>query len=641
MTNPSGTILDQIPATYLKTNESYGRKTNGGIALGLLNSSTPNSSNDGIGIKTIINLSHNESFYDHPFYLKINCQDSVYYTTNGSDPTLNSSLFIDSVYISNARPNNISLIPTSVTDLFSPPIINIAKCLPLKFTSFKNGIKTSNLLTKSYFTTKNKSKLPIISIITDSLNLFDYNTGVYIPGVHFDQNNIFTSGNCFERGINWEKPANFEYFDSDKNLKFSEPIGVRIAKNSTRKYPQKSLRIYFKQEYGRSKLNFNFFENRLNHKYKRLTISSSYSGYENQEIIFKDAFIHKLISNSQIPIEVQLYKNVITYLNGEYWGIHTIRERQDKYYLKSLYPNIKLDSLDLITGRLETIEGSTTGFDSLLTFIQNNDLSINENYNKVLNLIEIENYIDYFIIETYFGNQDWPSNNMKIWRERGGVKKWRWILYDVNFDANRVDYNPFITFENHYHQGKMFLSLIQNEQFKTLFSKRYVFFLKHIFKYENSKILLNNMKDELEGELENQINRWNNPFSEQKWENDCDTLLSYLKERNCQIKQFVIELTNKPEILNLYNCKKTTDLNNETTTIYPNPTNNYFTLKINHHYAPEGLITIYDKIGRRIKQVETTYSQTKVNVEELKNGIYLVNFKSETISSTKKLIIQK
>ena len=40
--------------------------------------------------------------------------------------------------------------------------------------------------------------------------------------------------------------------------------------------------------------------------------------------------------------------------------------------------------------------------------------------------VDIDNYIIYQESQIYFNNHDWPGNNIKYWKHKGG--KWKWII---------------------------------------------------------------------------------------------------------------------------------------------------------------------------------------------------------------------
>ncbi len=115
-----------------------------------------------------------------------------------------------------------------------------------------------NIITATYFVgdnAKDRYSLPIISLVSDPYNLFDYNHGIYVKGVFYDE--LYDSslepweleGNYTQRGREWEREVCIEYFD-DGEAKFSQNVGIRIHGGATRSYPQKSLRFYARNEYG-------------------------------------------------------------------------------------------------------------------------------------------------------------------------------------------------------------------------------------------------------------------------------------------------------------------------------------------------------------------------------------------------------
>ena len=70
-------------------------------------------------------------------------------------------------------------------------------------------------------------------------------------------------------------------------------------------------------------------------------------------------------------------------------------------------------------------------FEMPKAFIDNNDLSVNENYSYVVNKIDLDNFIDYFSVQIFFANLDWPVHNIKFWKKRKNGK-WRIFMYDID-----------------------------------------------------------------------------------------------------------------------------------------------------------------------------------------------------------------
>ena len=97
--------------------------------------------------------------------------------------------------------------------------------------AFQDTTPVSTVYSKTYFIeNKRKYSFPVISIITDSLNFFQEDSGIYIIG-----NNT----NYSKRGRSWERLAHLEYFDVDGKSQLKQNIGIRIHGNWGRAFPQR------------------------------------------------------------------------------------------------------------------------------------------------------------------------------------------------------------------------------------------------------------------------------------------------------------------------------------------------------------------------------------------------------------------
>jgi len=220
--------------------------------------------------------------------------------------------------------------------------------------------------------------------------------------VHYDSTNPNWSGNYHNRGIDWERDCSVTLFNVSGEETFSENMGVRISGNGSRNYSQKSLRFYLRDEYGKSSIDFPLFPDRENREVKRFVARSALTSLVWWgSSLFKDELIQALAHLKKMDVDLQMANPAVVYINGEYWGIHTIKERQDEHYLHSLY-GIDKDSVDIIDGYLNVNNGSAADFIDLLNFIEFNDLSIPENYAQVVERVDIDNFIDYYILETFF-----------------------------------------------------------------------------------------------------------------------------------------------------------------------------------------------------------------------------------------------
>ena len=87
---------------------------------------------------------------------------------------------------------------------------------------------------------KKKYDIPVISLVTDPDNFFDHNSGIYVPGIHYDDSDYWWSGNYFQKGLLWERPVHIEYFDQSGYSQFTQDAGIRIHGGRTRGLAQKT-----------------------------------------------------------------------------------------------------------------------------------------------------------------------------------------------------------------------------------------------------------------------------------------------------------------------------------------------------------------------------------------------------------------
>ena len=162
---------------------------------------------------------------------------------------------------------------------------------------------------------------PVLLIETEPANLWDAETGLYVWGLH---------DNFEQRGSEWERPATVTYLDAAGAEVFSEPIGLRINGQSSREYDQKGLRLYF-DDYGDSDtITHDFFGDgpvtceRLVLRSSRYTIFPISSGLNEP--------LHRELGHPGSRLGF-----VSVYLNGEYWGVYSLRERLDKKWVETTH----------------------------------------------------------------------------------------------------------------------------------------------------------------------------------------------------------------------------------------------------------------------------------------------------------------
>ncbi len=388
--------------------------------------------------------------------------------------------------------------------------------------------------------------LPIISLSTDPRNLFDEEIGIYIPGDNFNPAlDRATSGNYAMTGHDWERPVKVEHFDESGDLVLSTHAGMRIHGGASRAYDQKSLRLYARNEYGNNTFNYSFFGDDKRHLYKRLLLRNSGNDYNST--LFRDAYLQSLVKD-EINVETQDYNPVVVYINGEYWGIHNIRERFDQHYFEREL-GIHQDDLDLLEKEGEIEQGRNAHWNSVIEYIREHDLSEAKHYEQVAEWIDLDNFINYNITEIFVRNTDWPGNNRVFYRNRKENDPWKHVLFDLDFGFGRFggpDAYRHYTLQMATEAGQdsmpnpdwstlVLRSLMENDEFQTDYINRSAHYLNTLFHPERSVPLLEEMAITIEPEIGHHIDRWQHPSSYEDW-------VTHLN----RMKQFAIE---RPEFM--------------------------------------------------------------------------------------------
>ena len=516
LSNSLGKFIDQYEIPPLQMNNSVGRKPDGSLNKCFFSSPTPGSTNnnsicyEGYEIPPIFNLGG--GFYNETQSITITAQSPtsvVKYTLNGnipkaSDPTYNNQIIIDRTKIVSAR---------------SYSTVN-------KLPSFT--------VKNTYFINENIS-LPVISISTDSSNLWDWEKGIYVKGPNASSTYPYFGANFWEK---WEKPIHIEFYDKKKVRQAGIDAGIRIHGGYSRGFAQKSLRIYFRGSYGTSSLDFPVINDKSHIKsYKRIILRNG--GQDFYKTRFRDGLMQRLVKASHL--DYMAYEPAVVFLNGKYWGLYGIRERHDKHYLSSNH-KVSEEHIDLLEhkGILEVREGSDTGFINLHKWVMKANAVDPNFYNGVNRYLDIENFADFFIVQTFYSNSDWmgaQTGNMRLWRPQGIGGKWRYILVDLDFglglrDGTLPSANTLGLARNPSDKNKhsdIFNKMLFNAQFKHYFINRYADLMNTSLHIDNIKNMILDFKDTLEPEIPRHVARWS--YGKSDWYKAIDFFTQFAEDR--------------------------------------------------------------------------------------------------------------
>jgi len=478
-----------------------------------------------------------EGIYDQPFELEISAPDgyTVFYTTNGSRPTVHSQRYKKPIKINPYKNLNKKMMAIANSPIWRKPVGRQNSCMVVRARCFRENEGYGRIENVIYSTPeiRKHGDFQVVHILIDPDSLLGPERGIEVMGqkyysikewikidsIYGDARNVAIHdypANYLGQGNGWTRPAEMILTDIEGKTIFGQSIRMRIHGNNTRCLPVKSYRIMPDTLVADSVMHHRFFDKLPYDTFKRLLLRSS--GNDQIRTLFCDAMVQQIIK--PMGLDIQDYAPAALYMNGNYWGLRNIREMINEHYLEIKY-NASLDSIDIqtITGifRYGNLQ-ATQAYNDMIEFIKNNSMADTTAYQYVDTQLDIDNFIDYIIAETFFANTDWGKANARLYRIRQQTDamtqqnvtswKWRWLVFDLD-QAMRI--NPEINFFDEIRSkppGVLLFSLMENPGFREKFISRYEYIITTMFTTQNIMQYINDFAERYHAEVERHTARW-------------------------------------------------------------------------------------------------------------------------------------
>ena len=469
---------------------SYARTTDGGTSWGLTAEPTPARSNAtstfAVGRLEAPVVDKDAQLFNSPFTVSVNIPSgaTLRYTVDGSTPTLDNGY-------------------TSQTGLF-----NVSSTTTYRFRLFKEGSLPSEVITRSYLYKDRDIVFPVISVVTDPVNLFDDSLGIYVRGVNG------RTGNGQQTPCNWnmdwDRPVNFEYITPEEGMVLNQEVDMAMCGGWSRAWEPHSFKLKAAKIYeGRNSMNYTFFDDKQYLKHKTLQIRN---GGNDTGSRIKDPALQEIVRLSGLDIDCQAYQPIVHFINGQYKGMLNMREPNNKHFA---YANYGYDSDEVDQFEMSPDSGYCQKEGTKDSFLKWYELSANaadpEVYSEICNMVDIDEYINYMAVEFYLGATDWPQNNVKAFKPRFEGGKFRFVLFDLDGTFGTTDpFNTFewkqtYTFDLIYDTGTrfteeiefvtIFLNMLSNEEFVKKFIDTYCLVAGSVFTPERCSEIIRAMAD--------------------------------------------------------------------------------------------------------------------------------------------------
>ena len=498
--------------------------------------------------------------------------------------------------------------PTTASAVYTEPIL-LQTTTVVRARKIDERGNRSAVSTRTYFLGASHD-LAVLSLATAPQN-FEFRDG-YLYGIGdqlFDaQGNIKTSFPFYGSNA-WEEReivVNFEFFEPEGQEGFNMLAGLKIFGGwGSRGYPQKSMAVFARREYGFGKISHHVFPGLELDQFENLVLRNS--GNDNQSThqtmprppitefsapnsygsyfvngnytLMRDALVQNICR--ELGLDMQGYRPAVLYVNGDYWGIYNIREKADEHLIAA-HHGVATDGIDLIEGFGSAMAGSATYYNQMRDYFWSHDLADPQNYERVKEqYLEIDNFIDYHLSVLYCQNFD--IGNIKCWRPRAPNGRFRWILFDQDYGfhlwppevflpAMARDYSDYDNMFDFYtnpvgssivwpNSGGITLllrGLLANPDFRSDFINRCADLLNSTFRSERVVDLISSMAAVIRPEIAPHLNRWSwpslvargfgtphkpedAPFSIDQWEANIQGLIDYAQARPDKMRQDLLE----------------------------------------------------------------------------------------------------
>ena len=273
--------------------------------------------------------------------------------------------------------------------------------------------------------------IPTLSIVMDVEDLFGAANGVY--------------SHPWNKGAEWERSCSVEFIPPDGSSGFAATGGIRIFGSASRGQSKKALLLQFGGGNGPS-LDYPLFgPDAAKHQHNivlRAYGSDSWdTGCAGRTTFIRDPWCRDTAQAMGKFDGHGIFVHL--YLNGLYWGLYNPVERPDAEFAAEYFGGSARD-YDAINRRpmeyggngTEAIDGDRQAWDEMMA-IAETDLSLPANYAALQQYIDLDNFIDLFLIHQYSTNADGPEvflhNNMRLTRKREPGAQFLAYVWDMEY----------------------------------------------------------------------------------------------------------------------------------------------------------------------------------------------------------------
>lgn len=431
---------------------------------------------------------------DGPLSLNVYAPEGadLYYTTDGTVPTTASK--------------------RAKTDADGNAVFSISATTCYRFRCYKKGTLPSSVITRSFISRTRKGSntkfcnAMLVSVTTNPDYLYDDQIGIYVTGTNGGWS-YWIYANYYQ---DWDRPVNVEIFDPEGLPLINQEVDMCMSggrsrySNTVKNFKLKSSKKY---EGATCFPVTGLFPDKPYLRSKDILLRTGGPKTEDRQ---KDIAMQTLVRHSGFYADTQDYRPTYVFFNGKYQDMIFLREPSNKHYGYANY-GYDTDYMDTIeesdiTG-VRVTGGNSTAFDELCNCARNAANSTAD-WERVTELLDVDNFANYFAVETYLANKDWPQNNIKMFRSTDDGR-FHVLLQDLDA-CLRDNENTFTRMENNQNYGyavagrkentilTLFLNLMKREEFRQRFVTAYCLVTGSVFQPDYVKAQLAEIYSDVE-----------------------------------------------------------------------------------------------------------------------------------------------
>lgn len=498
-----------------------------------------------------ISFSAPGGFYDSGFTLEVSADEgeTLYYTIDGTTPTVESEKYEDGIKIANRSGSNYVYAEMAMDykrgHNYFPGAVDQGTVVSVIAVNAKGEItKTTS---QSYFVGLTRDSdylnIPVLSVTTDPVNLFDYAEGIYVAGKGKEDALIMGEsttgkGNYYNR---WKKQAKVEYYEPNKDKTFEAAAQMSISVDYQTTDRQKNL-IF---DLGDLKTDSFKGSSILDYISAAGTFEVAQSGDDNN-LKLRNYIVNAMTSD--LGVGTLDIRPCVVFIDGEYWGLYSLKADYDEAYVERHYG---ISSDDVI---IKKKGGSSSRFTEMYNFVTTADLSDSENYQKAEAMVDIDNYIDYICFNMFFANSSFEAARGAAWRtvstDGEGLRdgKWRFLTGDMgatmaDSDLQTGTINSFL--QPAVTADLMLQSFLMNKEFCSKLEKEMERIVSQKFTEDKWSAAIDELVDYLKKPAAASSTRFYGNINDTQYETEIETIEEFLRKRPDYILTYAKELAQK------------------------------------------------------------------------------------------------